>query len=165
MSNSSWPYGTQHARPLCPSPTPGVYSNWSLLTHWCHPTWWAAIYGITQGQTRLKWLSSSSSSHPTISSSIVPFFCLQSFPASGSFPMSRLFTSGGQSIGVSASALILAMIILGWFPLGLAGLIFLPFKGLIRIFSSTTIWKHQFFSTQPSLGSNLHIHTWLLEKP
>ena len=103
--------------------------------------------------------------HPTISSSVVPFSsCPQSFPASGSFPMSRLFTSGGQSIGVSASASGLPMNIQGWFPLGLASLISLLSKGLSRVFSSTIVQKHQFFSAQPSLWSNSHIRTWLLEK-
>ena len=95
----------------------------------------------------------------TISSSPVPFFsCLQSFPASGSFLMSQLFTSGGQSIGASASARILPMNIQGWFPLGLTGLISLQCKGLSRVFSSTTVQKHQFFSAQLSLWSNSHIH-------
>ena len=104
--------------------------------------------------------------HPTISSSIVPFSsCLQSFPASGSSLMSQLFASGGQSIGVSAAAKVLPMNIEDWFPLGLAVLISLLSKGLLRVFSNTTVQKHQFFSTQPSLWSNSHIHTWLLEKP
>ena len=93
--------------------------------------------------------------HPTISSSVVPFSsCPQSFPASGSFPMSQLFLSGGQSIGASAS--VLPMNIQGWFHSGLPGLISLLSKGLSRVFSSTTIWKHHFFSTQPSLWSNSH---------
>ena len=91
--------------------------------------------------------------------------CLQSFPASGSFPVSWLFPSGGQSIGTSASALVLPMIIQDWSPLGLTGLIPLQSKGLSRVISNTTVQKHQFFSTQPSLWSNSHIHTWLLEKP
>ena len=104
--------------------------------------------------------------HPTISSSVAPFpSCPQSFPASGSFPMSQLFTSGGQIIGASASILILPMNIQGWFPLGLTGWISLLSKGLARVFSNTTVQKHQFFSAQPSLWSNSHIHTWLLEKP
>ena len=90
-------------------------------------------------------------------------FCLQSFPASGSFPVSCLFTSGGQSIGASASASILSMNIQGWFPFRLTGLISLKSKELSRVFSST-IWKHQFLSTQPSLWFNFHTHTWLLEK-
>ena len=91
--------------------------------------------------------------------------CLQSFPASGSFPLSQLFASGGQSIGVSASVSVLPMNIQGWFPLGWTGLIFLQSKGLSRVFPNTTVWKHQFFSAQPSLWSSSHIHTWLLEKP
>ena len=100
----------------------------------------------------------------TISSSAALFsFCLQSFPASGSLPMSQLFTYGGHSIGASAS--VLPMNIQGWFPLGLTGLIFLQSKRLSRVFSSTTIRKHQFFSTQPSLWSNSHIRTWLWVKP
>ena len=103
--------------------------------------------------------------HPTISSSVGPFSCcLQSFPASGSFPMSQLFPSGGQSIGASASALVLPMNIQGWFLLGLTGLICLLSKGLSRVLSSSTVQKHQFFSAQPYLWSNSHIHTWLLEK-
>ena len=91
--------------------------------------------------------------------------CLQSLPASGSFPMSQLFASGGQSIGTSASVLLLPMNIQGWFPLALTGLLSLQSKGLSRVFSSTTVWKHQFFGTQPSLWSNSHICIWLLEKP
>ena len=139
VTHSLWPHGLQHARPLCPSPTPGVYSNSCPLSRWCHPT---------------------------ISFSVVPFSsCPQSFPASGSFPMSRFFVSSGQSIGVSASASVLPMNIHDWFPLGLTGLISLQSKGFWRVFSSTTVRKHQFFSTQPSLWSNSHIHTWLLEKP
>ena len=104
--------------------------------------------------------------HPTISSSVIPFSsCLQSFPASWSFPVSQLFASGGQSIGVSASVLLLPMNIQGWFLLELSGLIFLQFKRLSRVFSSTTVQRHQFFGTQPSLLSSSHIHTRLLEKP
>ena len=104
--------------------------------------------------------------HPTISSSIVPFSsCLQSFPASGSFPMSQFFTSGGQSIGASASASVPPMNIQDWFSLGWTGWISLLSKGLSRVFSNTTVQKHQFFSTQLSLWSNSHIHTWLLGKP
>ena len=99
--------------------------------------------------------------HPTISSSVVPFYsCLQSFPASGSFPVSQFFTSGGQSIGASASASVLLMSIQNWFPLGLPGLISLQSKGLSKVFSSITVQKHQFFSTRLSLWSNSHIHTW-----
>ena len=101
----------------------------------------------------------------TISSSVTLFsFCLQSIPASGSFPVRQLFASGGQSIGASGSASVLPMNIQGWFPLGLTVLITLQYKGLSRVFSSTTVWKHQFFGTQPSLWSNPHIQTWLLEK-
>ena len=98
--------------------------------------------------------------HPTISSSVNPFSSRpQSFPAPGSFPVSRLFASGDQSIGASAS--VLPVNIQGWFPLGLTGLISLQYKGLSRVFSSTTVWKHQLFSTQPCLWSNSHIHSWL----
>ena len=101
----------------------------------------------------------------TISSSVAPFsFWPQSCPASGSFPMSWLSALGSQSIGASASALVLPMNIQGWLPLGLTGLIFLLSKGLSRVFTITTIWKPQFFNTQPSLWSSSHIHTWLLEK-
>ena len=139
VSDSFWPHGLQHARLPCPSPSPGSCSNSCPLNQWCHPT--------------------NSSSVALISS------CLQSFPASGSFLMSQLFLSGGQSIGASAYASILPMNTQGWFPLGLTGLISLLFKKLSRVFSNTTIQKHQFSSTQPSLWSNSHIHTWLLEKP
>ena len=104
--------------------------------------------------------------HPTILSSVVPFFsCLQSFPASGSFLMSQFFTSGGQSIGGSASASVLPMNIQDWFPLGLTCWISLQSKGLSRVFSNTTVQKHQFFGAQLSSQSNSHIHTWSLEKP
>ena len=136
MSDSLWPHGLQHTRLPCPSPTPGAYSNSWPLHSWFHPT---------------------------TSSSFIPFSCLQSFPASGSFPMSQSFTSGGQSIGVSAPALVLPVNIQGWFPLGLTSLISLQSKGLSKVFSSTTVQKHQFFSAQLSLWSNSHIHTWLLE--
>ena len=122
MPNSLQPHGLQHTRLPCPSLSPGVCSTSCPLSWWCHPT---------------------------ISSSIIPFsFCPQSFPASGSFPVSWLFALGGQSIGVSAS--VLPVNIQDWFPLGLTGLIPLQSKGLSRVFSSTTIWKHQFFSAQPS---------------
>ena len=124
--------------PLCPSPTPRVYSNSYPLSQWCHPT---------------------------ISSFVVPFSCLQPFPTSGSFPRNQLFASGGQSIGVSASASVLPMNIQYWFPLGLTGLISLQSKGLSRVFSNTTVQKHQFFGTQLSSQFNSHIHTWPLEKP
>ena len=134
-----WPHGLQHARLPCPPPTPEVYSN-SCLSHW-----WC---------------------HPTISSSVILFSSwLQSFPASQSFPMSQFFTSGGQSIGVSASASVLPMNIQGWFPLGLTGLIFLQSKGLSRVFCNTIVQNHQFFGAQLFLWSNSHIHTWLLERP
>ena len=138
VSNSLRPHGLQHARPPCPSPTPGAHSNSCPLSRWCHST---------------------------ISSSVVPFsFCLQSFPASGSFPMSQFFTSGGQSVGVSASASVLPMNTQDRFPIGWTSLISLQSKGLSRVFSNTTVQKHQFFSPQPSLCSNSRIHTWLLEK-
>ena len=132
VSHSLWPHGLQHTRLPCPSPTPGVYSNSCLLRRWCHPT---------------------------ISSSVIPFSCLQSFPASGSFPKSQFFASGGQSIGISASTSVLPMKIQCWFPLGLTGLISWLSKGLSRVFSSTTVWKHQFFRAQLSLWSNFHIST------
>ena len=104
-------------------------------------------------------------SHPTVSSSVIPFsFFLQSFPPSGFFLMNRLFASGDPSIGASTSASVLPMNIQGWLPLRLTGLISLQSKGLSRVFSNTTVQKHQFFSTQPSLWSNSHILTWLLEK-
>ena len=119
--------------------SPGVCSNSCSLSWWCYPT---------------------------ISSSVAPFsFCLQSFQASGSFLMSWLFASGGQSIGASASTSVLPMNIQNWFPLGLTGLISLLSKGLSRVFSSSIVQKRQFFGTQPSLWFNSHICTWLLEKP
>ena len=125
MSDSLWPHGLQHARLPCPSPTPGVYSNPCSLSQQCHPT---------------------------ISSSVIPFSShLQSFTASGSFPMSQFFESGGQSIGVSASASVLPMNIQDWFPLGWTGWISLQSKGLSRVFSNTTVQKHQFFDAQLSL--------------
>ena len=102
--------------------------------------------------------------HPTISFSVIPFSCLQSFPESGSFPMNQFFTSSGQRIRASASASVLPMNIQDWFPLGWAGWISLQSKGLSRGFSITTVQKHQFFSTLPSLWSNFHIYTWLLKK-
>ena len=125
VSNSLWPHRLQHARPPCLSPTPRVYSNSCPLSQWCHPT---------------------------ISSSVVPFSSrLQSFPASGSFQMSQFFTSGGQSNGVSASASVLPMNIQDWFPLGWTNWISLQSKGPSRVFSNTTVQKHQFFATQISL--------------
>ena len=127
------------ARLPCPSLSPRVCSNSCTLSRWCHPT---------------------------ISSSAVPFSSShQSFPASGSFPVSWFFTSGGKSIGASASTSALPMNIQGWFPLELTGLIFLLSKRLSRVFFSTTVQKLQFFGTQLFLWSNYHICTWLLEKP
>ena len=126
--------GLQHTRLPCPSLSPEVRSNSCPLSQWCHPT---------------------------ISSSVTPLLLLPSvFPASGSFPVSWLFALGGQSIGASASASVLSMNIQCWFPLGLTGLISLLSKGLSRVFSSTTIWKHQFLGAQPSLWSNSQICTW-----
>ena len=136
-----WPHGLQHAMLPGPSPTPRAYSNSCPSSQWCHPT---------------------------ISSSVIHFSsCLQSFPASGSFPVSQFFASGGQSIGASASASesVLPMNIQDWFPLGLTGLISFQSKGLSRVFSNTTVQKHQFLSAQLSLWSNSHIHSWLMEKP
>ena len=134
MSDSLWPHESQHARPPCPSQTPGVCSNPCPLSQWCHPI---------------------------ISSSVVPFSsCPQPLPASGSFPMSQLFTWGGQSIGVSASASVLPMNTEDWSPLGWTVWISLQSKGLSRVFSNTIVQKHQFFSTQLSSQSNSHIHTW-----
>ena len=119
------PHESQHARPPCPSPTPGVHPNPCPSSRWCHPT---------------------------ISSSIVPFSsCPQSFPASGSFQMSQLFASGGQNIGVSASTSVLPTNIQDWSPLGWTGWISLQSKGLSRVFSNTTVQKHQFLGTQLSL--------------
>ena len=139
VSNSLQPHGPQRAKLPCPSPPPGAYSNSCPYSQWCHLT---------------------------ISSSVIPFSsCFQSFPISGSFPMSQFFTSGGQSIGASASASVLPMNIQDWFPLGLIGWISLQSKGLSRVFSNTTVQRHQFFGTQPSSQSNSHIHTWPLEKP
>ena len=138
MSNSLWPHGPQYARSPCPSQTPEVYLNSCPLSQWCHPT---------------------------ISSSVVCFSCFQYFPASGSFQMSQLFTSGGQTIGVSASASVLPVTIQEWFPSGLTGWISLLSKGLSRVFSNATVQKHQFFGVQPSSQSNSHIHTWPQEKP
>ena len=139
VSDSLQLNGLQHARIPCPSQTPRAYSDSCPLSQWCHPT---------------------------ISPLVIPFsFCLQSFPASGSSTLRQLFVSGGQNIGASASALVLPMNIQGLFPLGLTGLISMKSKGLSRVYASTTILKHQLFNTQPSLWSNSHIHTWILEKP
>ena len=125
-----------------------------------------ASLSITNSQSLLKLSPSGWWCHPTITSYAVPFSSrLQSFPASGSFPMSRLFASRGQTIGVSASALVLPMNIQDWFPLGCTVWISLQSKGLSRVFSNSTLQKHQFFGTQPSSQSNSHIHTWPQEKP
>ena len=126
------------------------FNNFTLF----NPTLWV--------QTHVHWVGDA------IQPSILchPFSsCLQSFPESGSFPTSQLFASGGQSIGASVSASVLPMIIQGWSPLGLTGLISLQSRGLSRVFSNTTVQKHQSFDSQPSLWSNSYIHTWLLEKP
>ena len=137
VSDSLQPYELQHTRLPCPSPAPGAWSNS------CPSSWWY---------------------HSTISSSVIPFSsCLQSFPASVSFPMNHFFTSGGQSIGASAS--VLPMNIQDWSPLGWTVLISLQSKGLSRVFFNTTVQKHQFFHAQLSLWSNSYIHTWLREKP
>ena len=137
VSDSLWPYGLQHARPPCPSPTPRAYS--CPLSWWCHPT----ILILSQ---------------PLLLPSVVPRIRLF-------FLMSQFSASGGQSIGVSASASVLPMNIQDWFPLGLTGLTSLLSKGLSRVFSNTTVQNHQFFGAQLCLWSNSHIHTWLLEKP
>ena len=119
-------------------------------------------YVLELAETHIHWVMMSSNNlilcHPFSS-------CLQSSWASGSFPMSQLFTSGGQSIGTSALTPVLPMNIQSWFSLGLTDLISLQFKGLSRVFSNSTVWKHQFFAAQPSLWSNSHIHPWLREKP
>ena len=139
VSNYLRPRGPQHARPPCPSPTPGAHSNSCPSSRWCHPA---------------------------ISSSVVPFSsCPQSLQASGSFPMSQLFTWGGQSTGVSALASFLPKKYQGWCPSEWTGWISLQSKGLSRVFSNTTVQKHQFFGAQLSSQSNFHIHTWPLEKP
>ena len=132
MSDSLQPHESHHARPPCPSLTPRVYPNSCLSSQWCHPA---------------------------TSSSLVPFSsCPQSLPASGSFPMSQLFTWGGQNFGVSASTSVLPMNTQDWSPLGWTGWISLQSKGLSRVFSNTRVQKHQFFGTQLSSQSNSHIH-------
>ena len=134
LSDSFRPRGLQHNRLACPSPSPGAWANSYPLSQWCHPT---------------------------ISYSVIPFSSwLQCYPELGSFLMSRLFVSGGQSIGASASASVLPVNNQDWFPLGLTGLISLQSKRLLRVFSNTTVWKHQFFDTQHSLWSNFHIPIW-----
>ena len=139
VSDSLRPREPQHTRPPCPSPTPGVHPN-PCLSRW--------------------------SCHPIILSSGIPFSsCLQFFPASGSFLMSQLFTSGGQSIAVSASTSVLPKNTQDWSPLEWTGWICLQSKGLSTVFSNTTVQNHQLFGAQLSLYSNYHIHTWSLEKP
>ena len=139
VSDSLWPHESQHTRPPCPSPTPGVHSNSYPSSQWCHPS---------------------------ISSFVIPLSsCPQSLPASESFPMSQLFSWGGQSIGISASASVLPMNTQDWSPLGWTSWTSLLTKGLSRVFSNTTVQKHQFFGSQPSSQSNSHIHTWPQEKP
>ena len=138
VSNSFWPHGLQHARPLCPSPTPRVHPNSCPSSQWCHPA---------------------------ISSSVLPFSSYpQSLSASGSFPMSQLFARGGQSIGVSASASAIPMNTQDRYPLGWTGWISLKSKRLSRVFSNTTVQKHQFFGAQFSSQYNSHILTWPLGK-
>ena len=132
--------------------------------------WTAAcqvLLSITNSESLLKLMAIESVMPCQTSHPLLPHFssCPQSFPASGSFPMSWLFTSGGQSIGTSASASVLPMNIQDWFPLRWTGWIYLQSKGLSKVFSSTTIWKHHFFDTLPSLRSNSYIFTWLMEKP
>ena len=139
VSNSLWLHGLQHARLPCPSPTPGACSNSCLSSWWCHPT-----------------MSSSATSFSS---------CPQSFTASESFPMSQLFAWGGQSTGVSALASFLPKKSQEWSPSEWTGWISFQSKGLSRVFSNSTVQKHQFFGIQLSLCSNSHIHTWLLEKP
>ena len=138
VSDSLWPHESQHARPPCPSPTPGAYSNSCPSSQWCYAA---------------------------ISSSVVPFSsCPQSLPASGSFPMSQLFAWGAQSIGASASASVLQVNTQDW-SLGWTGWISFQSKGLSRVFFNTTVQKHQIFGAQLSSQSNSHIHTWPLKKP
>ena len=139
VSNSLRPHELQHSRPPCPLPTPGVHSNSCPLSEWCHPA---------------------------IPSSVVPFSsCPQSLPASESFPMNQIFAWGGQSTGVSAFTSFLPMNTQDWSPLGWTSWISLQSKGLSRVFSNSTVQKHQFFGAQPSSQSNSQIHTWPLGKP
>ena len=139
VSDSLRPHESQHARPPCPSPTPGVHSDSRPSSGW---------------------------RHPAISSSVVPFSsCPQSLPTSESFPMSQFFAWGGQSTGVSALASFFPKKSQDWSPLEWTSWISLQSKGLSRVFSNTTVQKHQFFSAQLSSQSNSHIHTWPLEKP
>ena len=139
VSDSLHPHESQHTRPPCPSPSPGVHSNSRPSGRWCHPA---------------------------ISSSVVPFSsCSQSLPASESFPMTQLFAWGGQSTGVSVLASFLPKNTQDWSPLEWTSWISLQSKGLSRVFSNTPVQKHQFFGTQLSSQSNSQIHTWPLEKP
>ena len=144
---------------ICP-----MIFNYSSVQSFTHVQPQASL-SVTSSRACSNSCPSSQWCRPTISSSVVSFSsCLQSFPASGSFAMSQLSTSGGQSIGVSASEWVLPMNIQDWFPLGWTGWIFLQSMGLSRVFSNTTVQKHQFFGAQLSLQSNSHIHTWPLEK-
>ena len=139
MSDSLRPHESQHARPPCPSPTPGVHSDSRPSSQWCYPA---------------------------ISFSVVPFSsCPQSLPASAFFPMSQFFAWGGQSAGVPALASFLPKKSQGWSPSEWTGWMSFQSKGFSRVFSKTTVQKHQFFSAQPSSQSNSHIHTWPQEKP
>ena len=138
VSNSLRPHRLQYTRLPCPSPSPRACSNSCPLSQWWHPTFTSSVTSFSQ------WF--------------------QSFPALGSFLMSRNFSLGGQSLGVSASGSVLPMNIQDWFPFGLTGWISFQSKELSRVFSNTTVQNHQFFRAQPSLWSNYHIHTWLLEK-
>ena len=136
---SLWPHESQHARPPCPSPSPGVHSDSHPSSPWCQPA---------------------------ISSWVVPFStCPQSLPASESFPMSQLFARGGQTIGVTDSVSVLPMNTQDWSPLEWTGWISMQSRGLSRVFSNTTVQKHQFFGAQLSSQSNSHIHAWPQEKP
>ena len=139
VSDSLRHHESQHARPPCPSPSPGVHSDSRPSSPWCHPA---------------------------ISSSVIPFSsCPQSLPASESFPMSQVFTWGGQSTRVSALASFFPKKSQGWSPSEWTGWISLQSKGISRVLSNTTVQKHQFFAIQLSSQSNSHIHTWPLEKP
>ena len=138
VSNSLRPHESHPARPPCPSPTPGIHSDSRPSSQWCHPT---------------------------ISCSVVPFSCLQFFQASESFQMSQFFTSGGQNIRAYYLASVLPKKSQGWSPSEWTGWISLQSKGLSRVFSNTTVQKHQFFGAQPSSQSDSHIHTWPQEKP
>ena len=139
VSDSLQSHQSQHTRPPCPSPTPTVHSDSRPSSQLCHPAIWSSVVSFSS--------------------------CPQSLPTSGSFPMGQLFAWGGQSIGVTASASFLPKNTQDWSPLEWTGWISLQSKGLSRVFSNTTVQKHQFFGTQLSSQSNSHIHTWLLEKP